>query len=106
MPHSFQPHPLPLVTLGINQIKELALSKEMLQVGQTLYLWHPFQSHYVTSHVFVAEALLEAEPPRHKSNSALQFLRGKKKIRGEKNNRVQSTPVNISVCLHTHSQYQ
>lgn len=32
------PPPLPLITLGINQIKELVLSKQMLEVGQTLFV--------------------------------------------------------------------
>lgn len=76
LPLSFQPHPLPLVTLGINEIKELVLSKEILKSGADAAFVASFSVRYVRSHLFVDEALSEAETSCLKSNTVLQFLRG------------------------------
>lgn len=97
LPLSFQPHPLPLVTLGINEIKELVLSKEILKSGADAAFVASFSVRYVRSHRFVAEALSEAETSCLKSNTVLQFLRGNRG--GRKNICIQSFPVNISVCV-------
>lgn len=52
------------------------LSKEILKSGADAAFVASFSVRYVRSHLFVAEALSEAETSCLKSNTVLQFLRG------------------------------